>query len=64
MAARYFGAHKEEKILVLPLSVEASEQINEVTLPKTMKMLFCSVCLTYDCRQHSLDEVIKEVNFI
>lgn len=44
------------------LSMETNEQINEVTMPKTMKMLFCSICLIYDCGQHSLDSNTKEVN--
>ena len=35
---------------------------NRKTL-KTMKMLFCSICLTYDCGQHSLDDLTKIVIF-
>lgn len=30
-------------------------------MPKTMKMLFCSICLTYDCGQHSFDDLTKIV---
>jgi len=33
-------------------------------MPKTLKMLFCPVCLIYDCRKHSLDEnVFEERNY-
>lgn len=30
-------------------SIEANEEINEITMPKTMKQLFCWICMTYDC---------------
>ena len=50
--------------MLMPLSMEAYDQINEITMPKTMKMLFCSICLTYDCGQHILDDLSKNVFFL
>lgn len=32
-------------------------------MPKTMKTLFCNICLIYDCGHHSLEENTKEVYF-
>jgi hypothetical protein len=61
MAGKYFRS-SEEKGTVLCLSVDSSDQVNEVTMPKTMKMLFCNICLLYDCGHHALDDVYKDVN--
>lgn len=43
--------------------MQSYEQINEITMPKTMKNLFCSVCLIYDCGQHSLDQNTKDKQY-
>ena len=45
------------------LSVSVQEEINEVSMPKTMKNLFCGICLTYDCGRHSLDATLAEKQY-
>ena len=32
-------------------------------MAKTMKQLFCSICLLYDCAPHSWDSSLKEREF-
>ncbi len=44
--------------------MEANEQISEITLPKTAKLLFCAICLLYDCNQHNMDEKAGEVTYL
>lgn len=44
-----------------PFSIEAYEEINEITMPKTMKQLFCWICMTYDCGQHTVEDDLKDV---
>lgn len=38
-------------------TIEVGDQISEMTLPKTSKFLFCSICLLYDCNQHNVDDI-------
>jgi hypothetical protein len=47
-----------------PFSVELHDEINDINMPKTMKMLFCCICMTYDCNQHTLDDSLKEVTLL
>jgi hypothetical protein len=43
--------------------VDWQDEISEVSMPKTMKQLFCWICLIYDCQLHSLEETAKERSF-
>jgi hypothetical protein len=43
------------------ISLEFNDCINEVNISKTMKMLYCSVCLIYDCGKHKLDDMSHKV---
>jgi hypothetical protein len=46
----------------LRVSVDSKEKINETTITRTSKELFCVVCMTYDCEDHKLEEIAYEVN--
>ena len=45
------------------ISVELKDEINETTMSKTMKMLYCMICLTYDCGKHKMDDVCHEKDY-
>lgn len=51
--SHYF--HRTEKMHShVKVSIDIKEEINEVTLPLTMKIFFCALCGVYDC-QHKID---------
>ena len=60
-AEKYFK--REQRGALLALSLDANEEVNEATMPKTMKTLYCAVCLIYDCGQHALDDIAKEKSY-
>lgn len=45
------------------ISVEINDKINEANISKTMKMLYCSICLIYDCGKHKLEEISHKVHY-
>lgn len=53
-AREYFC--KESRVNRHSSSIENWEAVDEASLAKTMKELFCSLCLTYDCGYHAIDE--------
>jgi hypothetical protein len=38
-------------------------EVTEISMPMTMKNLFCWICLLYDCTQHSEDESLCEKEY-
>jgi hypothetical protein len=42
------------------LSLEESGDVDEASMPMTMKNLFCWICLLYDCGQHSLEDTLRD----
>lgn len=45
----------------LNVTIDLHDEINDVTVAKTMKNLFCGVCLIYDCGLHMIDVKTTEV---
>jgi hypothetical protein len=43
--------------IINSFSIGAGEDIDEVSMAKTLKMLFCSVCNIYDCGRHEDDPI-------
>lgn len=62
-AGRYVGQARGGMLTQVAVSIEAGEELNHVTLPKTMKTLFCTICLLYDCGQHGQDEQLPDKQF-
>jgi hypothetical protein len=53
---KYFSKHNAMlNSSTTTFSVALNEQINEVTISKTLKMLFCPICDIYDCGIHTDD---------
>ena len=54
-ASRYLvPRHKYN--LSLKISIESSDEINMINMSKTMKQLYCSICMVYDCGKHALSD--------
>lgn len=48
----------------LRVTVDSRESINETSIVKAAKELFCPVCLVYECEDHQREEIAYGVRFI
>ena len=40
-----------------------NDEINEVSIPKTSKTLYCSLCFVYDCGKHKIQFLAEQKNY-
>jgi len=48
---------------MMAVSLEKGEEVTLENLSKTMKNLFCPICLVYDCMRHLIPANVIDNNF-
>lgn len=60
---RFFGSQEVRINPHISISLDQGEPINLQNLSKTMKQLFCPICLVYDCQTHLLSASSVQQHF-